>query len=137
VTLAGDDAALRSAAGDTLSVDPESVALTSPTEGSITLTVDGDWVGRWPSRTALVADLATESVLVDEPRAGLDRLERASRLGSADRPTGVGSVTPGRTSPTTVSSCCGSAAVVAVDCATCDARLAEFDPSPVSFPSGR
>jgi hypothetical protein len=137
--IAVDDAALRTTAGEVLSADPDAVALTHPEEGGVALEVDGSWVGGWPSRTALAADLATERTLAGDAWAGLDRLERvdlAARIrGLADRCPACGTGTT--VSEDTVTSCCGSAEVVAVSCPGCEARLAEFDPSPQAFAPGR
>jgi hypothetical protein len=137
--IAGDDTALRAAAGEVLSADPDAVALAHPEEGGVALELDGSWVGGWPSRTALAADLATEQTLAGDAWAGLDRLERADLAarvrGLADRCPVCGS--PTAVSEDTVASCCGSAEVVAVTCPGCEARLAEFDPSPRAFAPGR
>lgn len=137
--LAGDPAALRSAAAEVLSVDPDAVAVTRPEAGGVVLTVDGSWVGGWPSRAALAADMATELTLAGPGWAGLERVERADL---AARIRGLCDRCPACDAPTdasedTVTSCCGSADVVAVECRDCGARLAEFDPSPSAFAPGR
>lgn len=100
-----------------------------------TLTVGGGWTGDWPSRAALAADLASERPLADRGVAELDRLDRANLVA---RIRGLATRCPVCASATdvTVDSCCGSSAVVAVTCAGCDARLAEFDPSPATFAPG-
>jgi len=134
-----DGDALRAAAGEVLSVDPGAVSVTRPQEGGVALEVDGRWVGGWPSRTALAADLATELTLAGTGWEALDRVERAdlaARLrGLAEHCPVCGTATS--VSEDTVTSCCGSAAVVAVSCPGCEARLAEFDPSPRAFAAGR
>jgi hypothetical protein len=137
--LARDPDALRSAAAEVLSVDSGTVAVTRPEDGGVTLTVDGSWVGGWPSRVALAADMATELTLAGPGWNGLERVERAdlaARIrGLCDRCPACGA--PTDAADDTVTSCCGSADVVAVECRDCGARLAEFDPSPSAFAPGR
>lgn len=136
--LAGDPETLRQAAAETLSTSPREIAVERPTDGGVSLAVDGAWVGQWPSHTALVADIATEQALADSAWSQLDRPERADL---AARLRGVTERCPvcetaTSVSEDTVSSCCQSTAVVAVSCPTCDDRLAEFDPSPAAFAPG-
>jgi hypothetical protein len=136
--LAGDGRAIRRAAAEALSSPSAGVTLDDG-DGGVTLTVDGEWIGQWPSRTALVADLATELTLAGSGWAGLERPERADlaariralaeRCPVCDAATTV--------SEDTVDSCCGPTAVVAVTCPGCAVRLAEFDPSPAAFAPGR
>lgn len=135
--LAGDGRAIRRAAGEALSAPPADVTLDDA--DGITLTVAGDWVGQWPSRTALIADLATELTLADTGWAGLERTDRADL---AARIRALAETCPVCSAPTgvsedTVESCCGPAEVVAVTCPNCSARLAEFDPSPTAFAPGQ
>jgi hypothetical protein len=140
-TAAGIDAdpdRLQATAAEVLSVDADAVGVDHPAEGGVALTVDGGWMGSWPSRGALVADLATERLLADRGFAELDRLDRTDL---AARIRGLATRCPVCSSPTdvtddTVESCCGSTAVVAVTCVGCDVRLAEFDPSPAAFTPG-
>jgi hypothetical protein len=136
--LSGSEGALARAAGEALAVPPADVAVGTDGTG-VELTVAGDWVGQWPSRTALLADLATELTLSDTGWTGLSRTERADL---AARIRGLAAAcpvceTPTRVSEDTVESCCGSADVVAVTCPDCAARLAEFDPSPAAFAPGQ
>ena len=136
--LAGDDRTVRRAAAEVLSSPSAGVTLDDDGDG-VTLTVGGKWIGQWPSRTALVADLATELTLAGSGWAGLERTERADlaariralaeRCPVCDADTTV--------SEDTVDSCCGPTEVVAVTCPECTARLAEFDPSPAAFAAGR
>jgi hypothetical protein len=140
-TLADDPAALREAAAAAVAdtVDPADVTVEESEADGATLTVDGSWVGQWPSRTALVADLATERTLAGPAWSSLDRRERvdlAARIrGLTEQcPTCDG---PTRVSDETVRSCCHTTDVVAVSCADCAERLAEFDPSPSTFAAGR
>jgi hypothetical protein len=137
-SLSGNSRAVRRATGEALAVPPADVAVEA-SETGVELGVAGDWVGQWPSRTALVADLATELTLADTGWTGLDRPVRAdlaARIrGLAERCPVCESET--RVSEDTVESCCGSADVVAVTCPTCSARLAEFDPSPAAFGPGQ
>jgi hypothetical protein len=140
--LADGSTALREAAAAAVgadTVDPADVAVEESGADGVTLTVDGSWVGQWPSRTALVADLATERTLAGPAWNDLDRRERvdlAGRIrGLTERcPTCGG---PTRVSDETVTSCCHTTDVVAVSCADCAERLAEFDPSPSTFAAGR
>jgi hypothetical protein len=136
--LSGDARVVRRAAGEALAVPPADVAVDTDGTG-VELTVDGSWAGQWPSRTALVADLATELTLSDSGWTGLDRRSRAdlaARIrGMAERCPVCESRT--RLSEDTVESCCGSADVVAVTCPGCSARLAEFDPAPAAFAPGQ
>lgn len=136
-SLAGDERAVRRAAGEALAVPPADVTVETDGDG-VSLVVGGDWVGQWPSRPALVADLSTELALSGRGWAGIERTERADlaarvralaeRCPVCDSPT--------RVSEDTVESCCGSAEVVAVTCPGCSARLAEFDPAPAAFAPG-
>jgi hypothetical protein len=139
--LADDPAALRETAAAAVAdtVDPADVAVEEPETDGATLTVDGSWVGQWPSRTALVADLATERTLAGPAWNGLDRRERVDL---AARIRGLTEQCPSCSGPTrvsdeTVRSCCHTTDVVAVSCADCAERLAEFDPSPSTFAAGR
>ena len=136
--LAEDDRAIRRAAAEALSSPSAGVTLDDDGDG-VTLSVGGAWIGQWPSRTALVADLATELTLAGSGWTGLERTERADlaariRALAATCPVCDASTT---VSDDTVDSCCGPAEVVAVTCPGCAARLAEFDPSPATFAAGR
>ncbi|WP_251342139.1 hypothetical protein [Haloplanus halophilus] len=135
--LAGDDAAVREAAAEALSVAPERVAV-DDADGGVTLAVDGEWAGDWPSRTALVADVAAELTLDGDAWADLDRVVRADLTA---RIRGLAATCPVCGSETTASddtveSCCRSADVVAVTCTGCGDRLAEFERSPAAFAPG-
>jgi len=144
--LSGDDRAIRRAAAAALSSPSAAVSLDDDGDGDsdgdgdgVTLTAGGEWIGRWPSRTALVADLATELTLSDTGWTGLDRAERADlaariRAVAAACPVCGASTT---VSDDTVESCCGPTEVVAVTCPDCSTRLAEFDPSPAAFAPGQ
>jgi len=136
--LAGDRGRLRRAAAETLSVFLREIAVKRLDAGGISLAVGDAWVGQWPSRTALVADLATERTLAG---GAWDRLDRPERADLAARVRGVTDRCPVCETETTdtdetVSSCCQSTAVVAVSCPACDDRVAEFDPSPAAFAPG-
>lgn len=137
-TLAADDAALRSAVGETLDAPADHVVIDHEDGGGVTLRVDGDWAGQWPSRTALIADLATERVLDGSDWTALDRTHRAdlaARIrGLAARCPVCGAST--RVSEATVESCCRRTEVVAAGCPTCDDRLAEFEPDRDEFAPG-
>lgn len=135
--LAGDDWAVRQAAGEVLSVPPGDIAVEDDADG-VTLSVAGAWVGQWPSRTAVVADLATELTLSGSGWDGIDRPERADLAARIRAVAENCPVCDGRTrvSEDTVASCCGPTEVVAVTCPNCSSRLAEFDPSPAAFAPG-
>jgi hypothetical protein len=135
--LAGDNRAVRRAAGEVLSAPPGDVAIDDDGDG-VTLSVAGAWVGQWPSRTAVVADLATELTLSGSGWDAIDRPARADLAARIRALTRTCPVCDGRTSvsETTVSSCCGPTDVVAVTCPDCGSRLAEFDPSPAAFAPG-
>jgi len=135
--LADDPRAVRAAAAGTVSVAPDAVALRA-SEGHLVLLVNGSWAGEWPSRTALVADLATARVLAGD---GWSDLDRPTRADLAARIRGLAECCPVCEEPTrvsedTVESCCRSADVVAVTCPGCRARIAEFDPAPSAFAPG-
>lgn len=137
-SLSASPEAVRSAVAEALAVSAESVDISSA-EPSVVVTVDGDWVGQWPSRTALVADLATERTLADTDWPELDQVRRASlaariRAVAARCPVCDGAT---RVSTETVESCCRETDVVAVACPACEARLAEFEPSHDAFAPGR
>jgi hypothetical protein len=137
--LADDTCALREAAAAAVSADVDGVEITESDADGVVVTVDGSWVGQWPSRTALVADLATERTLVG---SGWDALDRSDRVDLAARIRGLTAQCPTCGGPTrvsdeTVESCCQTTDVVAVSCADCEARLAEFDPSPSAFEASR
>lgn len=135
---ANDPKALRGAAATVAGVDRSKITVAESDADGVVVTADGSWVGQWPSRTALVADLATEQTLAGPAWDALGRRERvdlAARIrGLAERcPTCRG---PTRVSDETVESCCHTTDVVAVSCADCGDRLAEFDPSPSAFAPG-
>ncbi|CQH47539.1 uncharacterized protein HHUB_1332 [Halobacterium hubeiense] len=137
-SLSASPAAVRRAVADTLSASADSVAVSSRERG-VAVTVDGDWAGELPSRTALVADLATERVLAATAWTELDRVQRASLAARvravAERCPVCGGAT--KVAEDTVESCCREADVVAVTCPACEARLAEFEPSRDAFAPGR
>ncbi|MFC5369093.1 hypothetical protein [Salinirubrum litoreum] len=129
---------LRRAVGEVLAVPPADVRIET-SERDVELTVAGDWVGQWPSQTALVADVATELTLAETAWTGFDHPTRADL---AARIRGLTEQCPvceseTRVSEDTVRSCCGAADVVAVTCPECGARLAEFDPAPAAFAPGQ
>lgn len=137
--LAADPEALREAAAEALAADPGAVAVEPADHGGVALTVGGDWAGQWPSRHALVADLATERGLTDTDWTALDRTERADL---AARIRGISTECPICGGPTevtedTVASCCRETDVIAVVCPGCEKRLAEFQPSRTPFAPGR
>lgn len=138
--LSTHDQVLRRAVGEVLAVPPADVRIKAVRDTSgVEVTVTGSWVGQWPSRTALVADMATELTLSDTAWTGFDRPRRADL---AARIRGLTAACPVCETETTVSddtveSCCGAADVVAVTCPACSARLAEFDPSPAAFAPGQ
>lgn len=136
--LAEDEKMFREAAAEVLSVPSESVEIAVEETGGVALTSDGDWVGSWPSRTALVGDFATELTLAGEAWTDFDRVKRADLMarirGLATECPVCGAETG--VSDDTVESCCRSADVVAVTCQECGDRLAEFEQSPASFEPG-
>lgn len=136
--IAGSTSSVGTAAAEVLSVAPDRVDVTPGESGGVSLALDGEWVGDWPSRTALVADLAAELTLDGDAWAGLDRATRADLTG---RIRGLATACPVCGAETTVSddtveSCCRSADVVAVTCRDCGDRLAEFERSPAPFAPG-
>lgn len=136
--LVEDDHATRVAAAEVLSVRAEQLELGPAEPSGVTLTLDGDWVGSWPSRTALVSDLASELTLAGDAWSDLDRTTRADLMA---RIRGVAATCPACGNETvvsddTVESCCRSVDVVAVTCRGCSERLAEFEQSPRSFDPG-
>lgn len=136
--LAGDERAIRRAAAAVLSSPSTEVGLANDGDG-VTLTIGGEWIGEWPSQTALVADLATELTLSDTGWAGLERTERADLAARIRAVAAACPVCDASTSVSedTVTSCCGPTEVVAVTCPDCSTRLAEFDPSPATFAPGQ
>lgn len=128
-----DDALAAYVAG-ALSAPPDAVAFEPPPgpaeAGGIAATVDGSWVGTWPSRAALVADAATHDALSARP-AWTDDLDHAARADLAGRVRGFvdhcplcgGAVTG---SEEAVTSCCRETEVLARSCVDCDARLVEL-----------
>jgi hypothetical protein len=138
--LSTRDRVLRRAVGEVLAVPPADVRIEAVRDTSgVEVTVAGSWVGQWPSRTALVADMATELTLSETAWTGFDRPRRADL---AARIRGLAAACPVCETKTTVSddtveSCCYTADVVAVTCPACSARLAEFDPSPAAFAPGQ
>jgi hypothetical protein len=136
--FAGGDGVTREAAAEVLSVAPDRVGVTSGETGGTVLTLDGEWVGNWPSRTALVADLAAELTLAGDAWAALDRAQRADLTARVRGLAAECPVCGGKTavSDDTVESCCRSVAVVAVTCQGCGDRLAEFERSPAPFSPG-
>jgi hypothetical protein len=136
--LAGDETAIRTAAAEALDAEPNRIDSAVAATGGVTLTLDDEWVGDWPSRTALVADLAAELVLSGDAWTDLDRVTRADLTA---RLRGLATACPVCGGDTTVSddtveSCCRSAAVVAVTCDGCGDRLAEFERSVAAFTPG-
>jgi hypothetical protein len=138
--LPDSDAALRRHVGDALAVDPASVAFEPAPDGDgVVATVDGDWVGAWPSRAALVADAATDAVLSSRPAwTDLDHAARADLAGRVrgfvdDCPACGGEVVD---SAGTVDSCCRSVQVLARSCADCDARVVELERDRAAFAPG-
>jgi hypothetical protein len=132
-----DDALARYVAG-ALSAPPDAVALEPPPgpaeTGGIAATVDGSWVGTWPSRAALVADAATHDALSTRP-AWTDDLDHAARADLAGRIRGFVDRCPRCDGPVTgsetaVTSCCRETEVLARSCEDCEARLVELDPDP-------
>lgn len=92
-------------------------------------TVDGEFVGQWESRAALVADLAAARVLPDHvadweryDAPGQGTLVRSLRVFVETCPSCGGAVVP---SQKTVSSCCREYDVMAVSCEECGERLLE------------
>jgi hypothetical protein len=133
--IAEDERAVREAAAEVLSASPRAVRIAPGETAGVTLTLDGEWVGNWPSRTALVGDLAAELLLAGDAWSDLDRVNRADLLA---RIRGLATACPvcgGETavSDETVESCCRSADVVAVTCRECGDRLAEFERSPTPY----
>lgn len=92
-------------------------------------TVDGEYVGQWESRAALVADLAAARVLPDHvpdweryDAPGQGTLVRSLRVFVETCPSCGGPVVP---SQETVSSCCREYDVMAIACSDCGERLLE------------
>ncbi|RDZ33783.1 MULTISPECIES: hypothetical protein [unclassified Haloferax] len=137
-TLAGDPEALDRAAATVTAGDRPRITVAESDADGVVMRADGSWVGQWPSRTALVADLATERTLAGP---AWDALGRAERVDLAARIRGLVEQCPTCRGPTrvsdeTVESCCHTTAVIAVSCTDCGDRLAEFDPSPSPFAPG-
>ena len=137
-TIANDPTALSEGAATVAAVDQSKITVTESDADGVVVTANGSWVGQWPSRTALVADLATEQTLAGP---AWDALGRAERVDLAARVRGLVEHCPTCRGPTrisdeTVESCCHATNVVAVSCADCGDRLAEFDPSPSTFAPG-
>jgi hypothetical protein len=137
-TLANDPEALNRAAAVVAAVDGSKITVAESDADGVVVTADGAWVGQCPSRTALVADLATERTLAGP---AWDALARAERVDLAARIRGLTEHCPTCHGPTrvsdeTVESCCHTTDVVAVSCVDCGDRLAEFDPSPSTFAPG-
>lgn len=136
--LARDTTALRTGAARAVSGDPAGVGIETPADGGVRLVVDEQWIGNWPSRTALVCDLATELTLSGQAWADLERATRADLLA---RIRGFTSECPVCGSDTalsddTVESCCRSVEVIAVQCPGRDERLVEFERSAAAFAPG-
>jgi hypothetical protein len=134
------EAGLRRFVGDALSLDPDAVAFEAAPDGDgVVATVDGDWVGAWPSRAALVVDAATDAVLSVRPAwTDLDHTARADLAGRIrgfvdECPACGGTVVD---SEGTVDSCCRSVQVLARSCADCDARLVELERHRAAFAPG-
>ena len=98
------------------------------TENACVVSADGEEVGRWPSRAALVADLAALSILEDHTAnwADLSETERANMSSSVRMllescPECDGSLEFVETRGS--SSCCRDERVVSYQCTECDAVL--------------
>ena len=134
------DAALARYVGAALSVDPDAVAFEAAPDGDgVVVTVDGDWVGAWPSRAALVADAATDAVLSARP--AWDEFDHVVRADLAGRVRGFVDECPACggavvDSAGTVDSCCRSVQVLARSCGACDARLVELERDREAFAPG-
>jgi hypothetical protein len=116
------------AVADALHTEPTSVSV-AERDGAVLAEAGGERVGHWPSRAALVADLAAAQLLRERTHDWDERsLEEQTRVLRGLRvfldacPSCDGAVT---TSADTVESCCRAIDVVAVSCADCGARLLE------------
>lgn len=72
------DGAQRTQLARSLSVPPEEISFEERTRG-VTVRIDGRYVGRWRSRAAFIADLASEALL-DERLADWDDLPARDRM---------------------------------------------------------
>lgn len=138
-TFSTDRVALQRAVAEMLSTSPDTIAV-SPAEGAgVVLTASGEWIGQWPSRTALIADVSTEQTLNG---TGWTEFSRVTRADLSARIRGLATRCPvcderTHVSEITVESCCRETDVVAVTCPTCADRLAEFEPSQLTFAPGQ
>lgn len=104
--------------------------------GAYVANLDGEILGKWPSRAAFVADVAAMDVLADRIEAVSDLpserrsgLARGLRVYLEECPDCGGVVEMGTE---TVESCCRSREVVASTCRSCGARLLEIDAEAVA-----
>lgn len=95
--------------------------------------VDGERVGNWVSRPALLADVAADRVLranddgwTDLPQPARSEVLGGLRLFVEECPACGGEVTVGEE---TVASCCTTRDVVVGRCEGCEARIFELDPA--------
>lgn len=112
-----------------LEVEDGDVELTETEAGKVRVDVDGGFVGVWPSRAALLADLGGAAALADEYAdwSDLGGHRRGELLGGlrlfVDRCPTCGA-TP-EFGEETVETCCTSRGMAVVECPDCGARLFE------------
>jgi hypothetical protein len=123
-----DEDALRDELADQLDLDAETVGFETYGDAFIAHS-DGEQIGQWESRAALLADLAAAKELPDwvDYWSSLPSQHRSQLLGGlrvfiTDCPTCGGPVTA---DTEVVESCCRSTTVVAVACEDCGDRLLE------------
>ncbi|QLD86537.1 hypothetical protein HWV23_12630 [Natronomonas halophila] len=123
-----DEDALRDELADQLDLERETIDFETYGDAFIAHS-DGEQIGQWESRAALLADLAAAKELPDwiDYWSSLPSQHRSQLLGGlrvfiTDCPTCGGPVT---TDTEVVESCCRSTTVVAVACEDCGDRLLE------------
>ena len=120
--------------GELIGVDPERIAVEPQGKGAVVAFVDDNYVGKWESRAAYVADMAAARELDerspewrDLPLPARSSLLGALRIFVERCPTCHGEVVLG---DEVVESCCRSYSVVTARCTGCNARLLELQVDP-------
>lgn len=125
-----DDAASLDDLATLLGVDPATLELTEHGE-AVLVRRDGRRVGQWESDAAYIADMAAAAVLTDWVSSwGALSIDDRSRILQGLRPfLEACPVCEGQLlmDEETVSSCCRSIEVVAIECTGCDRRLMEME----------